>query len=482
VEVRIVKWKSSPPLDICMIPIGLFRDLGLSMDHLYTVHLGQAKTQCFIRPDLSQEDSVYMSEAVFDKIMPLDNIKLNIWVRDKNLYLGPVVGIFETPAVVERIAGGGGWLYELQHMLASRLENCICYYFSPEGIDWDAKKIRGITYLPELDKWEYLWFPMPQVMYDEGIFLSKTLRPVGRQVRKQFRKDLEVRFINSRNSLDKWELCDRLSSYPEMAQYIPETVICTDFSEVFSMLTKHKLLFIKSLYGSRGEEVVSIEDVEEGYRLNYYDYYDGQLKEVTVGEESEVVRFIEDFMDDNDFIIQQGIKSMEYEGRKVDLRILLIKDEEGRWQSIYNVGRIAKGKATITNHSAGGDVAVYEEIYPRLSSSYLHGKAPDREQLDSIGIIIAGCIEKEFGDFGELGLDVIIDNCGHVWIMEANAKSYKIIETESLDINGNCFMNQITKYWLRKNNKPVDGINYSEVIVPQAQFTFKYARFLAKKR
>jgi hypothetical protein len=478
-EINIKKILEYDSSDTCFISQKIFKELQLSTEIIYDINFGQLSKKCLLKPDETQENYMYVPDSICIELEIFEGISLNIWKKENEIFLGPVVGIFEPPWILSRIEKGGAYYYELQHIKASIAENCLCYYFTIEDINWFQKKIRGLTFNPELNEWRYCIFPMPNVIYDEGIFLKEDIKSVAKYIRKQFRGEPKIRLINSRNSFGKWELCKRLSKYKEVKKYIPETIEYMNFDDVLSMLKSHKLVFLKSFNGSKGEEVLSIKKEKKLFRLNYFDY---EAKEIELADVKDLEEFIENFIGNEKYIIQQGIKLLKYEGRSFDLRVLLQKDESGNWKSTYNAARIAKGKSTITNHATGGDIIIYEDIYPHLKSSLSEESLPDSNKLAKISMEIASYIEKEFGVFGEIGMDIGIDIHGDLWIIEANAKPDKFIDEEIIDLFGRQFIKVVLEAYKKVNDGLKEiGDDLGE-ISPAALAIFKYAKYLSKNQ
>lgn len=479
IQVRKIPQKGSE--DPCLIPRQAFDYLNLSTDVIYEIHVGQRSQASCFNPDKTYGNYLCLPENIFDKFLLIEDMALNIWIVNKDIYLGPVIGIFETPKTLERIATGGAEYYEIQHMKASISENCLSYYFSVEDIDWETENVRGITFLEESDEWGYFWLPMPNVIYDEGVFLTKELKQLAKQIRKGFRNYPDIQFINSRNGLNKWELCERLSKYPSIRKYIPETIIYTAFDDIHPMLEKHHTIFLKSFYGSKGQEVLSVERDNGMYKVHFYDYSEQELKEFTFSDGRDIKEFINDFFEDSDLVIQQGIRLLKFHGHNFDMRVMLQKYDKGIWECSFVTCRIAKGCSTITNVSAGGSLGVFELIYPELCSQYGKELVPDKEELIETAITIATHIEREFGPFGELGMDMAIDSSGKIWLIEANAKPDKGIDLEHTDITyGKPVTMLLLEIMEKSGSAPLKGLDSSEVLIPQALATFKYAKFLTK--
>lgn len=112
------------------------------------------------------------------------------------------------------------------------------------------------------------------------------------------------------------------------------------------------------------------------------------------------------------------------------MRILVIKDKEGKWRAVNNWGRIAKEGYTITNLLVGGEVLLYSDMYPELCSSHTLIKIPNEQEIGRVAIMLAEYIEKALGRFGEIGMDIGIDTFGRLWLIEANAKPHKDLDEE----------------------------------------------------
>jgi hypothetical protein len=476
-KIKVKRMQRDIDTKVCYIPKEIYNRFKLSKEKEYTIHFGQLSESLYFEPVQIEAKDMYICKYVFDKLLLYDDMILNIWEKNQEIYLGPVVGIFETPRFLSNILNGDITYYESQNIKASISENCFSYYFTIEDIDWTNRMVKGITYIKSLDKWEQNWFPMPNVLYDQGVFLADSIKLQAKEVRKQLRSDPNIKLINSLNGFGKWQLYDRLSKYSALRKYMPETVPFSNFKDVISMLNKHKFIFLKTFHGSKGYEVISIKRVNRKYKLNYYD---NGVKEIILNKIKEVEKFVYNFMEGSKFIVQQGIDLLKYEDHNTDLRVFIQKDEEGLWQEIYTTIKIAKGEGTITNHAAGGDSAVYEQLYPYLCSSSPNVNIPTTRMIINRTIKIASYIEKEFGPFGEIGMDIGIDSCGKIWLIEANAKPDKILPVDDLDVFGKPIVDTLTEMYQSSDKCPKLRFDNLEEPLPQTLAIFKYAKFLAK--
>jgi hypothetical protein len=466
-EVVIKKFPINICSNTCILPKSIFNALNLSTETPYTLHFGLSTETSFLGFSDDDDKTIYLSENMFNQLNLLEDITINIWKTGKDIFLGPVVGIFVTAGYIKGITRNKHSYFIKEHAQASLAENCVSYFFSVNDIDWSGKKVKGITFIPGLNKWDFCWLPLPNVLYDKAVGFNIKEKPIVRKLRKKFKSNTDIKLINNLNRLGKWEVCEALAKHHESRKYSPETIIYTSFNDVIHMLNKNELIFIKSYYGSGGKEVICIEKFNNKYKLNYYKK---GPKEALLDNINEVQEFITRFVGNKKFIVQQGIRLLTYKGCNMDIRMFIMKNEFGMWESIFKGARIAKGNFKITNTRAGGVYAIYEQLYPQLKEQYGLLEVPSPEKLNEVAIILATQIEQELGNLGEIGLDIGIDTNGQIWIIEANAKPDKELEPNILDINGNPWIKLVPCFYTGtyKNNK----------IQPQALGIFKYAKFL----
>ncbi|MFL0247876.1 YheC/YheD family protein [Candidatus Clostridium stratigraminis] len=465
-EVRIKRFSNDTNSNECILPKSIFDALKLSTKESYTIHFCQSTQEILISFSEVDDINIYFSENLFNQLQLLENTTLNIWKTDKDIFIGPVVGIF-VDAGRKKAAIRKPDSFIRQHMRASGAENCISYFFSASDVDWLEEKVKGVTYIPNLRKYDYYWFPLPDVLYDRVLEFNEKERLLIKEARKRFRNNPKIKLLNDFNDIGKWELYEVLSKYPESKKYVPETIIYNNFDDVLYMLNKNELIFIKSFYGTQGKEVLSIEKFNDKFKLNFYK--DG-AREILLDSINKVQEFVINFALKKKYIVQQGIKLLTYKGRSMDIRMFIMKNETGMWETIFKGVRIAKEGFPLTNIHAGGVYAIYDRLYSELMKQYSSVELPSTQKLSEVTIMLTNYIEKELGHYGELGIDIGIDILGQIWIIEANVMPGKRMQPYSLDIDGNPLTKLIPLYY--------EGSKKDSTILPQALGIFKYAKFL----
>ncbi len=431
--VRIKKLPKDAPDGICLLARDIFRQLKLSHRTRYTLHVGRLKMPAIIRPDNSSSTDMLLTRPIFNGLLLYSDARINIWKKNRDIYLGPVVGVFVNNRYLEDIEKGCPPVSAQKHMQANEKACCLTYYFSIERINWVDNWIKGYTYIHSLNKWKYYRFALADVIYDRGVNFLDNEKLLVRHIRRQLDYHPKIRVINSRNYLGKWQLYNALAKYGEIKKYLPETILYSDFAALEDMLLRYDFVFVKASLGSRGREVLSIRRLREGYEVVSHQ---NRYRPILLRSKEGLKDHIEGMMGDRLYIVQQGIGLLKVNDRNMDMRVLIEKDGQGKWQAIYNQVRMARPGSTITNYSAGGDIANYSDVYPLLMEGCDNDQLPDDKKIRETTIKIAEYIEKEFGPFGELGMDMALDDKGRLWFIEANTKPDKDPEPGLEDIQG----------------------------------------------
>ncbi len=342
----------------------------------------------------------------------------------------PVIGVFVNDVFFQN---QDGKIFAGKLMQANEKVRCRIYFFAPDEIDWPNRKINGYYFDEQKKRWLAGLMPFPDIIYDRAVPLNRNQDELLEDIRKRFRSQPEIQFINS-CKLEKWKVYLKLSKHAAVKKYLPHTVLCRNLADIKRMLIRYGFIFLKTSGGSGGKGVYAIKKKNTGFQLRFYRHGIHQKLFVPgFGSLSAALRGIISGIQDK-IAVQQGIHLAKYRGRRLDLRVLMVKDKGGKWNAVYNQARVAQKGTVITNLSLGGEVMDYSAIYPALKTTYPH--IPDDKAIRKLGITFARYIEKEFGPFGEIGLDIAVDENGRVWLLEANSKPSKLPEQEIEDTVG----------------------------------------------
>ena len=122
-------------------------------------------------------------------------------------------------------------------------------------------------------------------------------------------------------------------------------------------------------------------------------------------------------------LVQQGISAEPPDERRFprfDLRLLMQKNGQARWDLTGLAARVGQTSGPTTNLSNG---ARAEEAEPVLD--VLYGRPLRKEILrraEEASFAACSLLDTELGPIGEVGLDIVPDTAGLPWIIEINAR------------------------------------------------------------
>ncbi len=363
-------------------------------------------------------------------------------------HLRPIIGVFINKRLLRTRKMS---MFAKKLNQANKKVKCSIYFFTSESINWKMQVISGYVFDGNSKKWMEHQLPFPDIIYDRGTGFRGGEKAEVKALRARLKTIPEIQYINS-CKLKKWQVHQKLSKHKDISRYLPETIFSRGIDDIGAMIDKYGYLFLKSSGGSGGKGVFALEKCDRGFCCWYYRKGLHQKRYVSDlgGLRTELKKI---GLKPDKIIIQQGIRLIKYENRLMDLRVLMVKGKEEIWDAVYNQARVAQKKMVITNASLGGEVMRYNDIYPALQKKY--SGIPSEKKIKEICKTIACHIEKEFGPFGEIGIDIGVDETGKVWLLEANSKPSKL---------------------------PEPGIEDTVGISPQFLLTLEYAKLLYLKK
>ncbi|OXM15756.1 YheC/YheD family protein [Paenibacillus herberti] len=302
-------------------------------------------------------------------------------------------------------------LYQRFHNLDLKL-----YAFTPADILWKEQRIIGLSLKKGI--WKQSLFPFPHVVYNRCYNKnSKTLQRLENVIGTN-------KCFNTINFFNKWDL-NNLLIQSNLKSYVPETFIYNERS-VSELLEKYRLVYIKPFYGFQGKSVYRVERTDNGDTLiSLHSLAPSHIfrKNMINQEEMDKLFGMENFM------IQQGIRTIQLDNQFFDIRALVQKDILGEWTVSAITCRVAY--ENYYNTSMCETIYDTADILPRLLS-------PDKvsgilQSLYEISIMAAQEAETHMGLLGELSVDFVLDEQRQLWIIELNGKPQKNIYKDFRD-------------------------------------------------
>lgn len=341
--------------------------------------------------------------------------------KQRRLHIGPVIGLLtEIANNEENIDLKSIQTYCIELANYSEEIGAIFYVFSvPES--WSKPQIEGYFY--ENNTWNKSILPFPQVIHNR---LHKRTNE-KRQMFQQFANQLQewnIPYFND-HFLDKWTVYTQLYESEHIRPYLPETAL---FSKELlkEWVDKYSTLFLKPINGSQGKQIFKVVKSSEGFALSYSSIQ--QEVSTTYRNFTDLYKRLASHTKKKRYIVQQGLELFNLDGRPVDFRYLCHRGENNRWRVTSSTARASKAGHFVSNLAQGGEMLSVTKIlrtqYEKDELIHLrrHLKELALEVANEIGIVTDGI-------YGELGIDLAIDQSGRPWIIEVNTKPSKNLDS-----------------------------------------------------
>ncbi|WP_134682806.1 YheC/YheD family endospore coat-associated protein [Brevibacillus migulae] len=319
----------------------------------------------------------------------------------------PIIGIltlhskkpFEEPAFFRSLLKEGERL------------GAIVYLFSPKDVLAAERKITGFVYT---DKWVQKTFPWPDIVIDRHHYLSKSAAELEPYF--TLRQQSLFRFANHFLP-DKLRLHGMLMHADFLRPRLPETLAYSP-QELQRMLEKHEMVYLKPLKGTGGRGIVRLE-MKNGNFLFHSRNRNRLMKHGKISSWNRLFEWLERWVSDGEFLIQQGLQLDIVSRHIADMRLLMQKDEQGMWRITGHGMRIGSKKSPTSNlHGGGRGILTHKILLPLFGHERVEAIV---SECFTLAFETAKTIEDNCGPMMELGLDIGIDRQGAVWLIEVNA-------------------------------------------------------------
>jgi hypothetical protein len=340
-------------------------------------------------------------------------------LKGNTLHLGPVIG-FIAKKNKNNLTKSALESYQ------SRLEQYdkiggLLFICTSDRIDTANESIQGYYYNPEGKTVETRWingtFPYPDSMF-------KKIR-IPSNIERDLRIKLGNKLFNTNffNKLQFWQICE---STERIKSFIPQTSLFRQKWDLQDMLSKFGMVYLKPIQGKKGEGIYMVKkEVDQLILTNY------KKEKQTFRTINELKAYLDKHIRNEDYILQQGIATI-YKNKQVDFRLYMQKNVNGTWVCQGSVGRVAQEESIVTNLKQIAHISTGEKVI-RIVFQVDSEKA---KQIMNGAIVackeVCNVLDQKLGHFGDVAIDLIIDNEYKPWILEVNnlygVESLKILE------------------------------------------------------
>ena len=413
ISCRVVRTRDKGAL--WTLPSEILEQLKLKENDDVTLRCGSASATARIgRLKLSMSGAAGLSTKLFRTLGIPPGVTLLVKPEDNKAFrLGPVIGVLTFSSI---IAEQKLFYYSTQAIL--NRNNGIYFVFSGRDLNPRNRTVRGYYYDHQENYWKPGAFPFPDVVIDRCY-------PNVDAYHSILEKVIGARIFNRKSRINKLEFYQTLHRDPLLRKHIPETRPLKNTWELDLFMQKYREVFLKPDNSMKGKGIVTAKSLPGGLLACRY-VKDGRdiVRGVPAGKifgllESAAGR-------KRSYIIQQAIPRMEYGGGPFSFRTWAMKNSEGRWVMPGMFAKGAFGGGFLTNFTAGASLVPLKELFADILPRLACTEDQLVSRLEGFTLKTAVALDKNFGPLGELGLDIVFDTAGKLWLIEANGNPGKI--------------------------------------------------------
>lgn len=292
------------------------------------------------------------------------------------------------------------------------------FFFSPLSWERDCRQVQGFIFKD--GAWRESSAPFPEIIYDRSFVQSKE----GKQKLEEFRnnhKELQTPFLNP------VDLANLLNNKVEFHQFLTEKGFPTlpafpvrdILSEKFLDAIEYgKGFFLKPIFGTGGFGIFDIEKQHDIYLLINHT----NTKRESFNSLDELFRHISDLLNIGEYFIQEKAELSAINNCPFDIRVIVQNSGRRDYQVTGSGVRIGKESSLVSNLNSGGTAIAVEELVDHYMQHFGKDITSEIGKMNDICLECSEALHHEYGNFLEIGYDILLTNNKGPIIIEANTR------------------------------------------------------------
>lgn len=357
------------------------------------------------------EDLIIISADVINKLSIPTDITYKVKFINNEICLGPVIGLLlklnSRKLTEENIES------YMNYVLLYKQFRGLLYVFAAKDIDFENNTVEGYYYYETEDGYGAMWkksiLPLASAVY----------RRIGvdSEIRDKLIKLTNNRFFNS-YYFDKLEFYNIVSSVNSIKDNIPETQKLKSLKEIDDMFLRYNSLFLKPVNGSLGIGQKKITKEDGSYIIK------GKFDDIPLkfNSRGEIENYIHKLAYNSSYLVQQGIDCVIYDERCSAIRVIMQKDDSMKWKYTTMIPYLGKKNGISSSYENYGYAMGSQDFF--MKALELNSKKVYSMKMEIIEVCKRVCkaMDENGGNFGDVGIDVIVDKNLKIWILEVNKR------------------------------------------------------------
>lgn len=279
------------------------------------------------------------------------------------------------------------------------------YVFTAQGVDFEQRKIQGLTLVNNLVQERVFEFP----------HIVQNRLAVKKEDVETYCKLAEMIPFTSHRVGTKKQVFDRLIKAKELHKYLIEVKEFFDANLLIEYIKKHRKIIAKPAASNQGKGIFSFEYQDDQFVVRH-------LEDHWIYTQSELSDFFKDKMKAGlGFTFSPFIMSETHLGQSTVFRLHMNRGEEGKWKKIKFFPYVnLNKKVDITNGMQGALITTREKLF--LEQYYPNTHKKILSEIEVLFKTFSRHIDALFPwPLDALGLDLGITQEGDIYIYELNA-------------------------------------------------------------
>lgn len=375
-----------------------------------TLKIGMWSHAFNVKTDNNADDNLIGLPEWISKLFTLPtHLDFDVKLKEgRTLMIGPVIGMVTS----KKLMSPKGL-----RRFTSRLKNYeeingIMFIFCGAGVDEEKQLIKGYYYNPQNKKsscWVEGTFPFPDALYKRQVVRKSVYRSLEKTIGKE-------RIFNSFHP-SKWDTWNLLPEDSNSKNLLPHTEQLTSIMQTQRLLKKYGKLYLKPARGSQGIGIQCIQKVDSTYQLIHH------FNQVSSYSSLELLWEQIKPLTEKNYIVQQSIDA-GLKNRHADFRAYMQKNKQKDWICQLTIARFSKEQEIATNLKFLDHLTLGQEGIKKIFN--VNEEEAERIEKNMIQSCIEFCqsLDVYGGHFGDMAVDLMVDQHKKVWILEVNTKNY----------------------------------------------------------
>ncbi|WP_462413429.1 YheC/YheD family protein [Neobacillus sp. Marseille-QA0830] len=368
----------------------IFHYGGWSKDVTVTFSIDVKENTILIHPNFS---GPYTLPAELD---------FSLKVEKNHLFVGPIIAFIfrkKEKSISKRLKS------YLDYTREYRKFGGLLIFCAANSIDIEKEMIEGHYFVPDetgtSGSWRNGVFPFPEVVFR---------RCRGEQL-EVLSEQLPGRLFNH-PLLDKWELYERLTWYPDVNKYFPETIKFTGMDSISDLLEKYHCVYAKPSLGKQADGIYRIMKERDQYIIE-----DVTGKKEVIEELESVSKWLKEQQES--YILQQPVEH-HFLNRNIVFRIILQKGYEKVWLCSGSYVRVGKLGKIATNRHLTESFMTTTEALRKLFQMRKEETSRKKQEMIQYCKEVCQTLEKDGVHLADVAFDAMLDESLNIKMLEIN--------------------------------------------------------------